>query len=194
MRMQVAILALATVALVACTSQKEPAESAVAAVEASLNEIRADAQQYAAEDLKAADETMEKLKQNLAGKHYRVVIAEAKGMTTRVETLKSTVAEAKANVEATLAAAQAEWNDLSASVPAMVEKLQARIDQLSKTRQYPKGMDKAAFETAKSSFETLKTEWTEAGSEFTSGQAANAVRKARDTKAKAELLIATLEA
>ena len=48
-----------------------------------------------------------------------------------------------------LAAAQSEWNELTASVPPMVEKLQARVDQLSKTRKYPKGMDKAAFEAAK---------------------------------------------
>ena len=75
----------------------------------------------------------------------------------------------------------------------MVEKLQARVDQLSKTHKYPKGMDKAAFEAAKTGFESLKTEWTEAGSEFTSGQAANAVRKARSAKAKAEELIQQLE-
>jgi hypothetical protein len=75
----------------------------------------------------------------------------------------------------------------------MVEKLQARVDQLSKTRRYPHGMDKAAFDSAKANFESLKTEWTEAGSEFASGQAASAVRKARSAKAKAEELINALE-
>ena len=97
------------------------------------------------------------------------------------------------NAEEMLAAAQSEWNELSASVPPMVEKLQARVDQISKSRKYPKGMDKAGFEAAKSGFETLKTEWTEAGAEFASGQAADAVRKARGAKAKAEDLINQLE-
>ena len=72
-------------------------------------------------------------------------------------------------------------------------KLQARVDELSKSRKYPKGMDKAAFETAKSSLETLKAEWTEATSEFSAGRGPDAVRKARDAKSKAELLVAQLE-
>ena len=75
----------------------------------------------------------------------------------------------------------------------MVEKLQARVDQLAKSKKFPKGMDKAGFETAKTDFESLKTEWTEATSEFASGQAANAVRKARGAKARAEELITKLE-
>ena len=100
---------------------------------------------------------------------------------------------AKSDAEATLAAAQSEWNDLSASVPPMVEKLQAKVDQLGKSHKFPKGMDKAGFEAAKTGFESLKTEWTEAGSEFASGQAANAVRKARNAKSKAEDLLHQLE-
>jgi hypothetical protein len=187
------ILALTAVVLMACTSQKEPAENALAKVEASLNEVRADAEQYAAEELKAADQSIANLKSRLANKEYRLVVIESSGVATRIDALKTTIAEAKANAEATLAAAQTEWNDLSASVPPLVEKLQARVDQLTRTRKYPKGMDKAAFEAAKSGFETLKTEWSEAGNEFAAGQAANAVRKARNAKARAEELMNTLE-
>ena len=117
----------------------------------------------------------------------------APSVASEVAALKDQVATAKADAEATLAAAQTEWNDLTASVPPLVEKLQARVDQLSKSRKYPKGMDKAGFDSAKANFESLKTEWTEAGSEFASGQAASAVRKARSAKAKAEELINTLE-
>ena len=91
------------------------------------------------------------------------------------------------------AAARDEWNDLNASVPPLVEKLQARVNELSKSRKYPKGMDKAKFEEAKTGFEALKSEWTEASSEFAAGEAGNAVRKARDAKAKAEELMTQLE-
>ena len=187
-------IALAAAAiLAACANQKEPAEQAVAKVDASLNEVRADAQQYAADQLQTVDTSVKRLKDNLAKKDYRAVVMGAPAVSSEVEALKEQVATAKADAEATLAAAQTEWNELSASVPPMVEKLQARVDQLTKTRKLPKGMDKAAFEAAKSGFESLKTEWTEAGSEFAAGQAANAVRKARSAKAKAEELINTLE-
>jgi hypothetical protein len=188
------IIALAAVALLAaCANQKEPAEQAVAKVEASLNEIRTDAQQYAAEQLQAVDDSVKRLKQNLANQDYRAVVMGAPSVASEVDALKERVATAKADAEATMAAAQAEWNELTASVPPLVEKLQVRVDQLSKSRKYPKGMDKAAFDAAKTNFETLKTEWTEAGSEFASGQAASAVRKARSAKAKAEELINALE-
>jgi hypothetical protein len=183
----------AAVILAACANQKEPAEQAVAKVDASLNEVRADAQKYAADQLQAVDTSVNRLKDNLSKQDYRAVVMGAPSVQSEVDALKEKVATAKADAEATLAAAQTEWNDLSASVPPMVEKLQARVDQLSKTRKLPKGMDKAAFENAKTNFESLKNEWTEAGSEFASGQAASAVRKARSAKAKAEELINTLE-
>jgi len=187
-------MAITMTMLGACSNQKEPAEHAVANIEASLDGIRADAQKYAADQLKTVDESVTRLKDNLAKKDYGAVMQVSPSVVGDVEALKSTVATAKADAEATLAAAQAEWNDLNASVPPMVEKLQARVDQLTKSHKFPKGMDKTAFEAAKTGLDTLKSEWTDAGSQFTSGQAADAVRKARDVKAKAEDLIQKLEA
>lgn len=188
------LLAVAAVALLAaCTSQKEPAEQAVASIEASLNEVRADAQQHAADQLQAADASVNRLKEQLAKQDYSAVMQTAPSVRAELAALRTTVTEGKANAEAVAAAAQQEWNELSAAVPPMVEKLQARVDQLTKSRKYPKGMDKAGFEAAKTGFEGLKTEWTEASSEFTSGEAASAVRKARNAKARAEELITQLE-
>jgi hypothetical protein len=187
------ITLVAATLLAACTSQKDPAEKAVAKIEASLNEIRNDAQVYAADQLLAAESSVDRLKANLAKQDYSAVVVGAPSVSSEVSALRQTVAEAKANAEATHAAAQAEWSDLSAKVPPLVEKLQARVDQLSKTRKYPKGMDKAAFDAAREGFEALKAEWTEASGEFASGEAAGAVRKARSAKSKAEELITLLE-
>jgi DNA repair exonuclease SbcCD ATPase subunit len=193
MRTSRLIALVAATMLAACANQKEPAEQAVAKVEASLNEVRTDAQQYAAEQLQTVEASVNRLKENLAKQDYRQVVMGAPSVASEVTALKEQVDTAKADAEATMAAAKAEWDDLSASVPPMVEKLQARVDQLAKSRKFPKGMDKAGFDAAKANFETLKTDWTEAGSEFASGQAASAVRKARGAKAKAEELINTLE-
>lgn len=193
MRTSKLIALAATAILAACANQKEPAEQAVSKIEASLDGVRADAQKYAADQLQAVDTSVGKLKERLAQKDYDGVIGGAPSVASEIDQLKSTVATAKADAEATLAAAQAEWNDLNASVPGLVEKLQARVDQIAKSKKYPKGMDKAGFETAKSGFDALKTEWTEATSEFAAGEAANAVRKARSAKSKAEELITQLE-
>lgn len=194
MRMPAIIIILAAAALqVACTSQKDPAEKAVAKIEAAINEVRNDAQVYAADQLLATETSLDRLKANLAKQDYGAVVMGAPSVSSEVSALKEAVTEAKADAEATLAAAQAEWTDLSAKVPPLVEKLQARVDQLSKTRKYPEGMDKAAFDAAKTGFETLKTEWTEASNEYAAGEAASAVRKARSAKAHAEELITQLE-
>jgi len=185
-------LAAATL-LTACTSQKDPAEKAVAKIDASLEAIRNDAQVYAADQLLTTETSIDRLKANLAKQDYGAVVVGAPSVSAEVSALKEAVTEAKADAEATNAAAQAEWTDLNAKVPTLVEKLQARVDQLAKTHKYPKGMDKGAFDAAKTGFEELKTEWTEASSEFAAGQAASAVRKARSAKSKAEELATQLE-
>jgi len=133
------------------------------------------------------------VKEQMAKEAWAPALAAWNSVHRDIEALKTSVAEAKAEAEAMHAAAQTEWDELSASVPPLVEKLQARVDQLGKTRKYPKGMDKAAFEAAKSGFESLKAEWTEATSEFSAGRGPDAVRKARSAKQKAEDLINQLE-
>ena len=57
MRLARLTIPLAAVALLfaACASQKEPAEQAVSKVDAALTELRADAEKYAADDLKDVD-------------------------------------------------------------------------------------------------------------------------------------------
>ena len=186
-------LAAVAVTMMACTSQKEPAESAVARVEATLNEIRADAQQYSSEQLRAVETSVKRLKANLEKKDYSAVVTGAPAVASEVESLKTAVAQMKADEQANLAAAQSEWTDLFASVPPLVEKLQARVDQLARSRKYPKGMDKAGFDAAKSGFDTLKTEWTEAVADFDSGHPADAVRKARSVKSRVQDLANQLE-
>jgi hypothetical protein len=187
-------LATATLVLAACANQQKPAENAVARVEASLAEVRADAEKYAAEDLKAVDESVTNLKNNMARKDYTAVVRLAPSVTTAVTALKTKVAQAKSEAEANLAAAQAEWTELSASVPQMVETLQSRVDTLTKTRKLPKDMVKAAFDAAKSGVEEIKTAWTEAGADFAEGKASEALRKARAVKARSAELIEQLGA
>jgi len=178
--------------LAGCANQKEPAEKAVAKVESSLAEFRADAEKYAADELKSVDESVAKLKANLEKKDYSAVVTGAPSVASAVTSLKDTVAKAKIDAEAVAAAAQAEWGELSTSVPQMVEAIQSRVDTLSKSHKLPKDVDKATFETIKTDFETVKTDWTSASSQFASGAAADAVRTARAAKSKGEEILVKL--
>ena len=63
-------LAATTLMLTGCASQKEPAEKAMAQVESSVAEFRADAEKYAADELQRVDESITRLKNALANKDY----------------------------------------------------------------------------------------------------------------------------
>ena len=189
-----AMLAAASLALAACANQKEPAEQAVARLESSLAEFHADAEKYAADELKEVDGAVNNLKSNLAKQDYGGVMMGANSVSASISALKQTVEQRKADAEQVLAAAQSEWNDLNTNVPKTVETLQARVNELTKNHKFPKGLDKAGFEAAKTDFETLKTQWTEASSEFAEGKVAEAVRKARALKAQGDELMTKLEA
>lgn len=192
-RSVLALLA-ATWVFVGCADNSAPAEAALAKVEAALAETRADAEKYAKEELANVDESMKMLKNNMAHKDYRAVMMNSPAVTTAIANLKTKASEAKAEAEANLAAAQAEWTDLTASVPPMVDALQKRVDTLAKSKKYPKGMDQTAFDAAKSNFEQLKSSWTEASGNFADGKAAEALRKARTAKARAQAMVEQLGA
>ena len=177
----------------ACSSQKEPAENAVARLDTTLEALRTDAEQYASDQLQSVQTSMDRLKEYLERQDYAAVTRTVPRVAAEMEALREATETAKSNAVAMLAEAQSEWDALNESVPPMVEKLQARVDQLARSRKYPKGMNKAQFEAAKSELETIKNEWLEAGDEFASGQAGDAVRKARNAKAMAEELIQELE-
>ena len=190
-KMFVALTATA-LALAACANHKEPAEKAIAQVESALAEIRADAEKYAPEELKGLDESVATLKRGFGNKRYSEVLTAQPSVASAVTALKETVAKAKADSEEILAAAQAEWTELSANVPPLVDAIQGRVDTLSKSRKLPKDVDKATFETIKTDFEAVKTDWASATQEFTAGAAADAVRKGRAARAKAEEIQARL--
>lgn len=189
-----AAITAALMVLTACANQKDPAEKAVARVEASLAEFHADAEKYAAEELKELDTSLANLKNNLARQDYRAVVQGAPSVTSAINQLKTTVEQRKADAAQLLEAAQGEWNEISANVAPAVETLQKRVDQLAKTKRYPKGLDKAGFETAQADFENAKTEWTQATADFAEGKAAEALRKARAVRAQVTDLATRLAA
>jgi hypothetical protein len=182
-------LAVMAVLLAACANQKEPAESAVARIEASLAELKADAARHAAEELDDVEQAVGRLKAKLAEQDYGGVVQGAPAVAATVAELKAKVAQRKADAEELLATAQQEWTALAGSMPQLVDDLQKRVDTLSRTRRYPQGMDKAAFDAAKAEFEKVKASWNEATTKFNEGLAADAVRSARSAKAKGEHLL-----
>jgi HAMP domain-containing protein len=96
------------------------------------------------------------------------------------------VASGKAQARSALAAARTEWEGLSADVSKQVESIQARIDELSKSKRLPWGIKKDEFEGSKSAFESMKTQWQEATAEYDKGDAIEASAKAKTAKGMGE--------
>jgi len=175
------LLAVVAAAVLAtgCSQQKQNADKVLESIETSLAAIKDDAAQYAPEGLKSVESQLARLKTSYENQEYNDVIAGTPQLRKAVDSLTAAVESGKAQAKAALASAKKEWDSLSVEVPKMVEDIQSRVDELSKEKRLPWGLNKDEFAEAKSDFEIMKTQWTEASSEYKSGKEIKAVEKAR---------------
>jgi hypothetical protein len=178
-------LCAATMLVTGCARQKAPANEALESVESSLAEVRADAAKYAPDGLKGVESQLARLKQSFEAKEYDNVLAGTPQLEKAVASLKSAVANGKAQQKAAYAAAKTEWESLKVDVPKQVETIQARVDELAKKKRLPFGVSKEEFEGAKAGLDSMKSLWTEAQSEFESGKATAAVSKGKTVQGMA---------
>jgi hypothetical protein len=181
------VLAVTLLAIGACSMQK-PATQAVSAAESALSALKDDAARYLPTELQGAESSLASLKDSLGKGDYKAVMASAPALMTSLAGLKTSVAgkleEAKA--------AAGEWTSYATDLPKMVEAIQSRVGMLGAAKKLPKGIDAAAFESAKSGLESMQSTWTEASAAFTGGNAIDAVAKAKSVKAKGEEVLKLL--
>lgn len=174
--------AAAAMLMTGCAKQRAPANEALDKIEASLKDVRDDAQKYAPDGLKGVESQFENLKKSFESKDYDNVLAGTPQLSKAVDSLKDAVTAGKAHAKAALAAAKTEWEGLSASVSKQVDSIQSRIDELAKQKRLPFGISKDEFEGSKSAFESMKTQWNDATAEYKKGDATEANAKARTAK------------
>jgi hypothetical protein len=174
------VFACAALLLAACANQMEPARNALADINVALDSVSADAKKYIPDQLTAVQSKVAELTASFDKKDYAAVLtgappvlAEVRGLVGAAAAKKDEIAKALSN----------EWAGLAASVPQVVDAVNARVDTLSQARRVPKDIDLTA---AKSGLADAKAQWETAQSAFKSGNVADAVTAAKDTKAKAE--------
>jgi len=165
-----------------CSQQKSNATKVLESVENSLTAIKPDAEHYAPEGLKGVESQLARLQKSYEAKEYNDVIAGTPQLRKAVDSLEKAIESGKAQARAAVAAAKTEWESLNAEVPKMVEDIQSRVDELSKQKRLPWGLNKDEFAEAKSDFESMKAQWTEASDEYKSGKRIQAVEKAKSAK------------
>lgn len=175
--------ALATVLVISgCAAQKEPATRAIAQIEASLSSLRADAEHYASEELQQADSALASLKNSLASKDYKTVIAAAPAVSEQLSALQQTIDDRRSEMTAAISAAKEQWADLSAAVPEMLSTIKQRVEALGKARSLPRNVSSTNLSSARQGLEFMQDTWTEATAEFDAGNAIEAVGKAQAVK------------
>ncbi len=179
------LLLAAAIVVGGCSSQKEPAQKAVAAAETALSGVREAAQKYVPDQLQAVDTQIAAAKDSLAKGDYAAVLAAAPKITSAIGDLKNAAIAKKAEVEAALARAKDAWGSMSADLPKMVDAIKTRVDVITKTHRLPAGVTKEGLASAKSSLDSLKASLGEATSAATSGDFTTAVAKGEELKAKA---------
>lgn len=74
----------------------------------------------------------------------------------------------------------------------MAAAIKSRVDILSQSKKLPAGLDKAKLDGAKSDLAAVNQSWTEASEAFKSGNATNAVAKAKAARDKAVEIMTAL--
>lgn len=183
---------VAAMLMLACSSQKEPAEQAVAKLDNQLEAIHDVAAKYSPDTLQSVQTQVASIKQSLAKGDYSAVIAAAPTVTTALANLKQDASTKAADADAALAKVKQEWHNLSAEVPKLVADLHTQVDNLTKTRSLPSGVTKKAVSSAKDGVASLDGLWTEATGAVASGDYAAAVTKGQEVKDKAAELMRSL--
>ncbi len=184
-------VAFAVVALVAagCANQMEPATKAIADIETAVAAAGDDAAKYIPDEVSAVNDKVASLKAQFDKKDYKGVVAAAPAVLAQAQALAASAAAKKTE---SMDALNAEWGSLAASVPQAVAAIQSRVDILSKSKKLPAGIDKATLESTKAGLAEANTLWTQATAAQSSGDLEQAVGLGRQTKEKADGLLAAL--
>jgi hypothetical protein len=182
-------LVLAAVAIAGCANKMEPAQKAIADIEAAITAAGADATKYIPDQVQAVNDQLANLKAMFDKKDYKGVLAGAPAVLTAAQGLATEAAAKKTEMMDMYAG---EWSNLASSVPQAVAAIQSRVDVLSKSKKLPAGMDKAALESVKTDLADANTMWTQATQAQAAGDLEQAVTLAQQVKTKADELLSTL--
>jgi len=189
-------MALAALLLVGCANQMEPAQKAIADVEAAIAAAGPDAAQYIPDQLQAVTGQLADLKAKFDKKDYKGVIAAAPALLTQAQGLAGAATSAREAAEAAKAAAleamNAEWTALSGTLPAAVAAIESRVNILSKSKKLPANLDATTFESVKTGLADAKALWDQATAAQASGNVEGAVTAGRQVKEKADAALTAL--
>jgi len=182
-----AALAAVLLGLAACASQKEPAEAALAAVEAKFKETGAEIQKYLPERYAEVEANIASLRESVAAQDYGDVVA---GASAAKDNLRRALADARIRRAQVLVEMETEWAELTKSMPEMIASMDKKIT--AQRGRPPKGMTGDAWKQTIAEYDAARDAWSKAAAEMTSQTFEATVLAARDAKAKIAAIMESL--
>jgi hypothetical protein len=180
-----AALAVASLALSAVACNKGPAQEALAEADRALAAARPDLEKYLPDELAEFTAAVQAARSQFEEGRYTDALKAVQDLPLEIQ-----VAVGAAKVMKNELAAR--WKEMSATVPGLVQAIDAKVAELAAAKRLPKGMDDARFAAARTDIESVTQAWSEATAAFQGGDVPRAVRTAQDVKAKAEALAGML--
>ena len=176
---------LACLAMVACGAEKRAARAAIQSAERAAATLSDDVAKYVPDQWKSINDSLASAKESFDKKEYRAAIATLKDFGPRVQAAQAAATQKKTEL------ANA-WTDMSAGLPKMVDAIKTRVDELSKMKKLPKGLDASTLDGARQGLAAATQAWNEAQEAFKSGNLTDAVAKASTVKQKAAEVMQSL--
>jgi hypothetical protein len=174
------IWALVALALIVATtlgcSQKNSSAEAIAAAEQSLADVHELAMKYVPEKYDEVKADLDKARKAFEEQKYADALAGVKTIPARARQLGEEAAVAR---EAATAKFGETWKALSDTVPGRLAELEARLDELDRSRQLPAGIAQETVSKARSGLEWARKEWGGATDAFAAGKLEDAVGAAQ---------------
>jgi len=182
-----AALAAVLLGLAACASQKEPAEAALAELETKFSQAGTEIQKYLPERYAEVESRIAALRASVANQDYGDVVA---GASAATDDLKRAVADARIRRAQVLVEMEAEWTELSKSMPAMIAAMDKKIS--AQRGRAPQGMTADAWKQTIADYDAARDAWSRAAAEMSNKTFEATVLAARDAKAKIAAIMETL--
>ena len=174
-----AALAALCLGVAACASQKEPAEQALAAVEAKFKESAAEIQKYLPERHAEIEAGIASLRESMSNESYGNVVAEAGKVQ---DSLKRAIGESRVRRAQLVVEMESEWDEMSKTMPAMVAAMDKKIT--SQRGRPPKGMTGDEWKQTIAEYDAARDAWGKAAAGLTRANFEESVLAARDAKVK----------
>jgi hypothetical protein len=184
-----AALALAILAVAACSAQKQPAQSALETATDAVNAaLTPDADKYAPKEVTALQSKLAELKSAFDAKNDPAVITGAYDVTAAAHELTQIVSAVNKDSEAKRLAS--EWSEFGESMPKLLGSVHAKIDELNREKHVPKNVNLGGARAELNEADNL---WDKAKSAHDRGETADALASSKQAKSKAEAAAADID-